>query len=156
MKEAQAAQEGDDDFYINETATYAELWLGTHPSGMSRVSVEPNKTESLLDYVNQDTDLHCGKGTNDLSFLLKILSVRTVLSIQAHPDKALAEKLHAERPHVYKDPNHKPEMAIALSEKCRAMCGFRPVSEIAAHVLEYPEFRAVLGEDVSLRTKVQC
>lgn len=151
MKEAQAAQEGDDDFYINETATYAELWLGTHPSGMSRVSVEPNKTESLLDYVNQDTDLHCGKGTNDLSFLLKILSVRTVLSIQAHPDKALAEKLHAERPHVYKDPNHKPEMAIALSEKCRAMCGFRPVSEIAAHVLEYPEFRAVLGEDVSLR-----
>lgn len=151
MKEAQALQEGDDEFYIDETAPYAELWLGTHPSGMSRVMTGPQQTESLLDYVLTDSNLHCGPETTDLSFLLKILSVRTVLSIQAHPDKALAEKLHAERPHVYKDPNHKPEMAIALSERCRAMCGFRPVSEIAAHALEYPEFRAVLGDDLAQR-----
>jgi mannose-6-phosphate isomerase len=151
MKEAQAAQEGDDDFYIDETAPYAELWLGTHPSGVSRVTVDDRGPLSLLDYVQEGKELHCGKGVNDLSFLLKILSVRTVLSIQAHPDKALAEKLHAERPHIYKDPNHKPEMAISLSEKCRAMCGFRPVSEIASHVVEYPEFRAVLGEELALR-----
>jgi mannose-6-phosphate isomerase len=155
MKEAQAKLEGDDSFEIDESATYAELWLGTHPSGMSRVTVNNDDpaSMSLLDYVRQDTDLHCGTGTTDLSFLLKILSVRTVLSIQAHPDKALAERLHAERPHVYKDPNHKPEMAISLSERCRAMCGFRPVSEIAAHVVEYPEFRAVLGEELAQRVE---
>lgn len=31
--------------------------------------------------------------------------------------------LHKMRPSVYKDPNHKPEMAIALTE-FRALCGF--------------------------------
>jgi mannose-6-phosphate isomerase class I len=31
-----------------------------------------------------------------------VLSVATALSIQAHPDKALAERLFAERPDVYK------------------------------------------------------
>lgn len=45
------------------------------------------------------------------------------LSIQAHPDKELAEVLHKMRPNVYKDSNHKPEMAIALSE-FKALCGF--------------------------------
>lgn len=36
----------------------------------------------------------------DLPFLFKVLSVGTALSIQSHPDKALAERLHAERPEV--------------------------------------------------------
>lgn len=45
------------------------------------------------------------------------------LSIQTHPDKELARMLHTMRPSVYKDPNHKPEMAIALTE-FKALCGF--------------------------------
>lgn len=36
----------------------------------------------------------------DLPFLFKVLSVGTALSIQSHPDKALAERLHAEKPEV--------------------------------------------------------
>ena len=36
------------------------------------------------------------------------------LSIQAHPNKKLAEALHALRPSIYKDDNHKPEMPIAI------------------------------------------
>ena len=32
---------------------------------------------------------------------------------------------------MYKDPNHKPEMAVALTE-FQALCGFRPVQEIAS------------------------
>lgn len=35
--------------------------------------------------------------------------------LQAHPDKKLAERLHLENPEVYKDANHKPEMAISLN-----------------------------------------
>lgn len=31
---------------------------------------------------------------------LQVLSVETALSIQAHPDKELAQRLHAERPEV--------------------------------------------------------
>lgn len=35
---------------------------------------------------------------------------------KAHPDKQLARALHATAPELYKDSNHKPEMAIALTE----------------------------------------
>jgi mannose-6-phosphate isomerase class I len=52
-----------------------------------------------------------------------VLSVAKALSIQAHPDKKLAEVLHALSPSTYKDGNHKPEMAIAVTE-FRALCGF--------------------------------
>ena len=52
----------------------------------------------------------------ELPLLLKILSIRTALSIQAHPDKALAELLFARDPKNYPDDNHKPEMIIALNE----------------------------------------
>lgn len=45
------------------------------------------------------------------------------LSIQAHPDKYLAAILHKQQPEVYKDGNHKPEMALALTE-FEALCGF--------------------------------
>ena len=41
----------------------------------------------------------------------------------------LAERLHREHPDLYPDPNHKPELAIALTP-FEALCGFRPVSEI--------------------------
>ncbi len=49
------------------------------------------------------------------------------LSIQAHPNKAHAEELHAASPHIYKDPNHKPEIAVALTD-FEALCGFRPLA----------------------------
>ena len=45
----------------------------------------------------------------------------------------LAQVLHAERPHIYKDANHKPEIAIALTP-FETMCGFRNISEIKHHL----------------------
>lgn len=78
--------------------------------------------------------------------MFKVLSVNTALSIQAHPHKELAEKLHREQPAMYKDPNHKPEMAIALTEFL-AMCGFRPIAEILANIEAAPEFASVLTPD---------
>ncbi|KAF2299534.1 hypothetical protein GH714_032393 [Hevea brasiliensis] len=45
-----------------------------------------------------------------------VLSVAKALSIQAHPDKELAKMLHKLQPDVYKDDNHKPEMALAITE----------------------------------------
>lgn len=41
----------------------------------------------------------------------------------------LAAKLHAQFPQHYPDDNHKPEMAIALTQ-FDGLCGFRPVQEI--------------------------
>ena len=151
MKDAQVTKESDDHFEIDEDKPYAELWLGTHANGMSMVTVKDQESNEdkkmpLIDYIQQDPATHCGdEKETDISYLLKVLSVRKVLSIQAHPDKKTAERLHAERPKIYKDPNHKPEMAIAMSEKVRAMIGFRPLAEIAQHLDEYPEFQEVLG-----------
>ena len=42
----------------------------------------------------------------------------------------LAERLHKEKPDLYPDANHKPEIAIALTG-FEALCGFKPYSEIA-------------------------
>ena len=52
-----------------------------------------------------------------------MLSIAKPLSIQAHPDKELAGALHKARPNVYRDANHKPEMALAIT-KFEAICGF--------------------------------
>lgn len=54
---------------------------------------------------------------------LQALSVAKALSIQAHPNKKLAVELHQLKPNTYKDDNHKPEMALALTE-FEALCGF--------------------------------
>lgn len=46
----------------------------------------------------------------------------------------------------YKDSNHKPEMAIALTQ-FEAMCGFRSISEIQHNIALYPELGAIIGSD---------
>lgn len=42
------------------------------------------------------------KYSNKLPFLFKVLSINKALSIQAHPNKKLAEKLHSKDPKNYK------------------------------------------------------
>ena len=56
-----------------------------------------------------------------------------------------AKELYELYPDVYKDPNHKPELAIALSP-FEALCGFRPIDEIKDYVNDIPELLAVIGE----------
>lgn len=146
----------DSEEVINATMPYAELWLGTHPNGMSNVIVpSEDGSESsipLINYVQKNPELHLGvagvtemSDDYDLTFLFKVLSIEKVLSIQAHPDKYLAAQLHKKKPHMYKDPNHKPEMAIALTDEFEALCGFRPIFEIVSNLLDYPEFTDLIG-----------
>lgn len=61
----------------------------------------------------------------------KILSFSKALSLQIHPDKALAEKLHHKDPKRFGDSNHKPEIAVALS-KFELFVGWKPLSDIQA------------------------
>ncbi|RVX12576.1 Glutamine--tRNA ligase, cytoplasmic [Vitis vinifera] len=66
----------------------------------------------------------------DLPFLFKVLSVGKALSRQAHPDKELAETLHELQPNIYMNGNHKPEMALALTdfEALHGFIGLKSVS----------------------------
>jgi mannose-6-phosphate isomerase len=70
--------------------------MGTHPSLPSK-DVETQRT--LLDLVQDNQALMGHEITRryggKLPFLFKVLSIRKALSIQAHPNKKLAEKLHA-------------------------------------------------------------
>ena len=86
-----------------------------------------------------------GKEKLELPFLTKVLSVETALSIQAHPDKKLAEVLHRTKPDMYKDDNHKPEMAYALTPFV-AMCGFRRAEVIVEHLHACSFLRELIGE----------
>ncbi|KAI8870331.1 phosphomannose isomerase type I [Ramicandelaber brevisporus] len=141
---------------IDQSSPYAELWMGTHPNAPSVVAdpVTGERTSvSLSALIAKDPQRLLGseiasKFGGDLPFLFKVLSIGKALSIQAHPDKKLAEKLHSQSPHLYKDPNHKPEMALAITP-FEGMCGFRPLAEIAQHLNEYPELRSVVGDSVS-------
>jgi len=121
---------------IDAKEPYAELWMGTHHKGPA-IRELGNNSEALSEVLGEE-----------LPYLFKVLSVAKALSIQAHPDKKLAEKLHAERPNIYKDPNHKPEMTCAVT-KFEAMCGFRVVGEIADYLVEYPEFGSLVGKSIS-------
>lgn len=55
--------------------------------------------------------------------------------------------MHKQRPDLYKDPNHKPELAIALTP-FKALCGFRPYSEIYQFCQDLPPLKELLGGDV--------
>lgn len=132
---------------VDPETPYAELWMGSHPSGPSLVFPNRALLSTILNRQTLGEKIHDAYG-DVLPFLFKVLSVRKALSVQAHPDKALAKKLHAEKPDIYKDANHKPEMVIALTD-FEALCGFRPESEIVTHLSEYPEFRAVAGASIA-------
>lgn len=76
--------------------------MGTHPSNPSK-DIATGRT--LLDLVSENKALlsHdvADQYGSKLPFLFKVLSIQKALSIQAHPDKKLAEKLHKEDPKNY-------------------------------------------------------
>jgi len=130
-------------FEVDEGKPYAELWMGTHPTLPS--SLLNGGGETLGEHLRKNPGLLGDRGLNDLPFLFKVLAIRKALSIQSHPDKEFAERLHAVAPNLYKDPNHKPEMAIALTP-FRAMCVFRELQEIRRLVLGVSPERFALGD----------
>ncbi len=160
-------------FALDEGKPYAELWIGTHPSAPSKVD-----GKLLSDVIAQSPEKLVGKNTvqmfggASLPFLLKVgkrvffffvrffssclsskvLSVKQALSIQAHPDKVLAEELHRKFPDIYKDPNHKPEMTLALTP-FEVLCGFRPPAQVIHNLSAVPELRALIGEETSKKAE---
>ncbi|KAL3525469.1 hypothetical protein ACH5RR_013841 [Cinchona calisaya] len=152
---------------VEEGKPYAEFWMGTHDSGQSYVAestvtapapenrvaanggVVETELLSLQDLIEKNPRSLLGdkvflKWGPNLPFLFKVLSVAKALSIQAHPDKELATILHKAQPKVYKDANHKPEMALALTE-FEALCGFVSQEELKGVVHNVPEIVELVG-----------
>ena len=120
--------------------------MGTHPSNPSK-DVDTKRT--LLDLVQDNQALMSPeigeRYDHKLPFLFKVLSIRKALSIQAHPNKQLAEKLHKTDRKNYPDDNHKPEMTIAITP-FDGFCGFRPLREISHFLSTIPTLRKLVGE----------
>ncbi|PRP78688.1 mannose-6-phosphate isomerase [Planoprotostelium fungivorum] len=147
-KVAQLLKKGGQE--VSAEKCYAELWMGTHVSGPSEVINGPPLGDYLKDFPAAAGDVirQVWPDGEGLPYLFKILSIRKALSIQAHPDKKLAEKLHKDRPDLYKDPNHKPELAMALTPM-EALCGFRQLTEISSFLSQVPELKVAIGDDIS-------
>ncbi len=120
----------------------AELWLGAHPQGSSSVVVDGVQW-SLNDLLaERGTELLGAEVVHEfgavLPFLLKVLAIEAPLSLQVHPTIEQARDGYAREDargipldapqRLYRDRNHKPEMAYALSP-VEALVGFRPVPD---------------------------
>jgi mannose-6-phosphate isomerase len=120
------------DFKLDENTSYAEMWMGTYPELPSYVL---ETGEDLQDVLDRHPDELIGKTVADkfnhtkLPYLPKVLSIAKALPLQLHPNKELASKLHEKKPDQFTDPNHKPEIALALGD-FEAFCGFKPLEDI--------------------------
>lgn len=128
----------------------AELWFGSHPSGPATLILGDDHIR-LNDFLAKKPEMvgvvgHYFKYNKQLPFLFKILSVAEPLSLQAHPDIKLASVLHQKDPKNYPDANHKPELAIALTE-FEVLCDFRSHREILSFMGAIPMFQKVVGKN---------
>ena len=157
----------------------AEVWMGAHPDAPSLIKTKEGSwiplhkfiADSPLSTLGEDLFSEFG----ELPFLFKVLSASMPLSIQVHPDKDRAvEGYERERalgipigaPECnYKDRNHKPELAVALSG-LSALCGFRDPAEasrlLGKGLCDYfgfgdskaeDSFRNILRKALSLKEK---
>lgn len=128
---------------------FAEYWLGAHPMFPSRLEDHTD----LYTYIRKNNIIEKENnpgGSGDLPYLLKVLDVRQMLSIQVHPDRQGAIKgFEAEEragiplssgDRNYKDKNHKPEMMVALGD-FYLLHGFKPAQQIINTLDTVPELK---------------
>ncbi|KAJ9649234.1 hypothetical protein H2201_004242 [Coniosporium apollinis] len=120
------------DFKIDEDKPYSEMQVPRHlPSRVLETG------EDLQDVLDKHAEELIGKnviqkfGHSKLPYLPKVLSIAKALPLQLHPDKEMAAELHRKDPDQFTDPNHKPEIALALTD-FEAFCGFKPLEDIEA------------------------
>jgi mannose-6-phosphate isomerase len=136
---------------------FAELWLGAHPKGPSLVETKEGQI-SLKDFIESNSKEYLSAGLiekfgQNLPFLLKILDVKKMLSIQVHPSKKAAEKGFAAEQEKgvpvdafnrnFRDTNHKPELMWALTDFW-LLHGFRKEEEIETILQSIKEFTGLL------------
>lgn len=147
---------------------FAEMWFGAHPKSPSIARIA--STEVPLDQLfeqraSEIMGIDASKQWHGrLPFLLKVLDVQQMLSIQVHPTKKQAEDGFARENALgvplsagrrnYKDDNHKPEVHIALSDFWM-LHGFRPIEEIISLVRESALFRQLAAEFVSKLSELE-
>jgi len=135
---------------------YAEYWMGAHPSASSELLVDENDVslyQLIQQYPSEIISEKVFKQFGELPYLLKILDVKDMLSIQVHPTKPDAVKgfekeeaagIPINAPYRnYKDKNHKPEIMVALSEFW-LLHGFKQPDKLEKILEDIYEFNILL------------
>lgn len=92
---------------------------------------------------------YCAPSRVNLSYLAEDnLADETALPLQIHPNTTLAAKLHDENPDQFPDKNHKPEIAVCLSDRFLGFASFRPASQIRALLNATPEVQQLSASAV--------
>lgn len=131
---------------------WAEYWLGAHPNLPSETN--GRQLTTLLDDHGADIlSENIYNKYKTFPYLLKVLDVRKMLSIQVHPSLDAAAKgfdaeedkgIPAGAPHRnYKDRNHKPEMLVALGDFW-LLHGFKEEGIMGIALEAAPELRFLL------------
>jgi mannose-6-phosphate isomerase len=142
---------------VKKGETYAELWLGTHERGSAEFQNESGQTVSLKEYIETFPQQTLGeqacRAFGRLPFLLKVLDVKDMLSIQVHPSREDARTAFEEEnargvdlaapDRNFKDDNHKPELMLALSEFW-LLHGFKNPTILQVILNEIPELHFLL------------
>lgn len=139
-----------------ENRPFAEYWLGIHPSAPAYVAVQ-NGWKPLQELIDEEPEtalspsIHQNFG--NIPYLLKVMDVREMLSIQVHPSKENAiagfereneQGIPLNAPHRnYKDKNHKPEAMLAISEFW-LLHGFKQKEQLQQILEEVIEFQILL------------
>jgi mannose-6-phosphate isomerase len=140
-----------------EKKPFAEYWMGAHENAPSDLLMGEGEKAALDKYIAQGPEEALGRYTFDrwgrLPYLLKILDVKDMLSIQVHPTKKNAEiEFAAENKkgvalsapeRNYKDDNHKPELMLALSEFW-LLHGFKPLAQLQKVLADVRELRFLI------------
>jgi len=133
---------------------FAEYWMGAHDNAPAELLDDSGTAIALNEYIRKHPEETLGLYTagrfGRLPYLLKILDVKDMLSIQVHPSKRNAElEFAAENKkgvalnapdRNYKDDNHKPELMLALSEFW-LLHGFKPEEELIEILATVPELK---------------
>lgn len=134
----------DEGIQAHDGRPLAELWYGAHPQWPSSIATAGQDMQELSTRIAQEPLDMLGADCNErfgpsLPYLLKILAVRSPLSLQVHPiahqaragfnAEELSGIAHDDTKRSFPDAQEKNEMVVALDD-FDASVGFRPITSI--------------------------
>lgn len=137
---------------------FAEYWMGAHDNVPSVVVLADGSRQPLNEFIKTNPAGILGEAVNQrfgrLPYLLKVLDVKDMLSIQVHPNKKDAETAFAEEnkkgialnapSRNYKDDNHKPELMVALGDFW-LLHGFKSPDALKKTLNSQPELQFLIS-----------
>ncbi|KAF8524680.1 mannose-6-phosphate isomerase [Hysterangium stoloniferum] len=98
------------DFEVNESKSYADMWMGTHPKGPSTLYDHHNTWFASLLAIDTEyflgprtiskfpitSDKESNKRSPEIPYLFKVLSIAKALPLQTHPNKKTRRETDAD------------------------------------------------------------